>query len=163
MRQYDDKIIGSMLLTAVGISMAAALASAAVSFKAKLSADEQKLSSFAPAVPVLTVRTAVATSGADCPVATNRAAASLAIAGPSDFPPGAPPVPEPPQSLAAIETPSSGPAVSFIMLDSSRRLAIVNGKVVKEGDRFQNGTISRIEANRLLFKEGKGEQWLHLR
>ena len=42
-------------------------------------------------------------------------------------------------------------------------MAIIDGKVVREGERFNKATVARIEKGRILLKEGKGEQWLKLK
>jgi hypothetical protein len=57
---------------------------------------------------------------------------------------------------------ASGPTVSMIIVNDQTRLAIINGKVVKEGDRHAQWRVARIEKNRVLLREGKDEQWLRL-
>jgi hypothetical protein len=164
-KHYDDKIIGTTLLTVMGVAMAGFTAWSLVTFSAKLSPEEQKIVSFAPALPKLAVRTALSTAGVNCPIPINQnlAPSQAGLTAPTGFPPGVPPAPDaaPPTISQAIG--SAGPTVSFIMIDSSKRAAIINGKIVREGERFEQGTVARIERTRVLVGTGKGEQWLHLK
>lgn len=58
--------------------------------------------------------------------------------------------------------------VSMIVVSDSRRMAIINGMVVKEGDSVGDSRISRIEKNRILLTEHEKEnkenktRWLYL-
>lgn len=164
MKRYDDKIIGTTLLTIIGVVMAGFTAWSLVAFSAKLSPEEQKIVSFAPALPKLAVRTAISTAGVNCPVPINpnRATSQAGLTVPTGFPPGVPPAPDTAPTAISQEIGTAGPTVSFIMIDSSKRAAIINGKIVREGERFEQGTVSRIERTRVLVRAGKGEQWLHL-
>lgn len=164
MTHYDDKIIGTTLLTIIGVVMAGFTAWSLVAFSAKLSPEEQKIVSFAPALPKLAIRTATSTVGQNCPVPINQnlAPSHADLTVPTGFPPGVPPAPDTAPPASSQEIGSAGPTVTFIMIDSSKRAAIINGKIVREGDRFEQGTVARIERTRVLVRAGKGEQWLHL-
>lgn len=90
-------------------------------------------------------------------------------------PPGYPSVP---LSAVAPQTPAGAkphlePAkppselrVSMILVTEGRRMAIVNGLVVKEGDGIATMRIAKIERNRILLKEVDGKpaetRWIYL-
>jgi hypothetical protein len=51
--------------------------------------------------------------------------------------------------------------VSLIMLDKKGALAIVNNRLVMEGDTFDGVLVKRIEADRVLLK-GKESRWVYM-
>ncbi len=57
---------------------------------------------------------------------------------------------------------AAGRRVSFILVNQSRKLAIIDGKLVHEGDKVFNHTIARIEKDKILLKNREGEKWLLL-
>ncbi len=66
--------------------------------------------------------------------------------------------------LAAL-APAGGeaaPALSFILINNTRRLAILNGKVVTEGESVDGAHVMRIEKKRVLLKSKGGQEWLAL-
>ncbi len=54
------------------------------------------------------------------------------------------------------------PALSFILINNTRRLAILNGKVVTEGESVDGARVMRIEKKRVLLKSKGGQEWLAL-
>jgi len=52
--------------------------------------------------------------------------------------------------------------ISFILINQKRKLAIIDGKLVHEGDKVDNHTISKIEKDKVLLKNKEGEKWLKL-
>ncbi|MBI3592114.1 MAG: hypothetical protein HY099_01265 [Nitrospirae bacterium] len=50
--------------------------------------------------------------------------------------------------------------VTFILIDGGKRMAIINGIVVKEGDIIKSGRVARIEKDRVLIKDKKESRWL---
>ena len=70
----------------------------------------------------------------------------------------------PKTSLAEIapSQETAGKKVSFIFVNQKRKVAVVDGKVVHEGDIVDNHTITRIERNKILLKNKEGEKWLKL-
>lgn len=156
--KYDDKIAGAVLLTVVGVAILAFGISSFVKFKPQLTNEENVLVNFSPNVPPLNVRKFRDAAGIACPVT---AAAKVAAPAPAvAFPPGAPPL------LASTPTVSVAPKephLSLILFEDGRRMAIIDGKVVREGERFNKATVARIEKERILLREGKGEQWLKLK
>jgi hypothetical protein len=66
--------------------------------------------------------------------------------------------------LARISPPNSAVAtrVSFIMINEKRKIAIIDGKFLHEGDMIDRQKVAKIEKGRVLLKNGKGETWLTL-
>jgi hypothetical protein len=52
--------------------------------------------------------------------------------------------------------------VSFILVDQKKKLAIIDGKFVHEGDVIDKHKIIRIEKDKVLLKGKEGEKWLKL-
>lgn len=65
------------------------------------------------------------------------------------------------EKVAPIE-PEVEIKVSFILIDGGRKMAIINGMVVKEGDVFNHNRVAKIEKNRVLIKDKKGERWIRI-
>lgn len=82
-------------------------------------------------------------------------------AAPSAYPPV-------PLSALAPLAPAQQPSppdediISMILVNGEKRLAIIDGTVVHEGERFRDGIIAGIEERRVLLRNGKGEKWLQL-
>ncbi|HBH87299.1 MAG TPA: hypothetical protein DDY17_06845 [Syntrophaceae bacterium] len=70
----------------------------------------------------------------------------------------------PKTSLVEMSPPpdATGKRVSFILLHKKRNLAIVDGKLVHEGDLLGNQKIAKIEKDKILLKGREGEKWLNL-
>ena len=52
--------------------------------------------------------------------------------------------------------------ISFILVNKKRKVAIIDGKLVHEGDKVDNHSIVRIEKDKILLKNREGEKWLRL-
>ena len=52
--------------------------------------------------------------------------------------------------------------VSFILVNQKKRLAIIDGRFVHEGDVIDNHKIAKIEKDKVLLKGKEGEKWLKL-
>ncbi len=88
---------------------------------------------------------------------------TVTLAPPVGLP--APAVPQPaPSAKAGLPLPvaTPPPTVSFILHDAGKDLAIVNGVMVKVGDRYQEWQVTRIERNRVLLHGRKGPLWIAL-
>lgn len=64
-----------------------------------------------------------------------------------------------------LKTLTGGPAlkeprVSFVLVREGARIAVVEGIVVREGDRFKGAQIRKIEKRGVLIKDEEGERWL---
>ncbi|MBM4272156.1 MAG: hypothetical protein FJ139_08390 [Deltaproteobacteria bacterium] len=58
--------------------------------------------------------------------------------------------------------PSAENKVSFILINREKKLAIIDGKVVNEGDVIGNQRVTKIEKDKVLLKNREGEKWLKL-
>ena len=52
--------------------------------------------------------------------------------------------------------------VSLIFVNRNRKMAIIDGKLLNEGDVFDHHRIARIEKDKVLLKNKEGEKWLKL-
>jgi len=52
--------------------------------------------------------------------------------------------------------------VLLILISNSRKMAIINDIVVKEGDIIDHGKVKKIEKNRVLIKDEEGEEWIRI-
>ena len=52
--------------------------------------------------------------------------------------------------------------VSLILLRGGVKTAIINGILVKEGDKFDNAAVVKIEKDRVLIKDRTGEEWIKM-
>lgn len=70
----------------------------------------------------------------------------------------------PKTSLAEMVPPPDaiGSRVSFILVTKKRSLAIVDGKLVHEGEVLGNHRIAKIAKDKILLKSKEGEKWLKL-
>lgn len=88
-----------------------------------------------------------------------------------------PVTPQPPQAVPAVSAAPAAPTltippappvqvptptVSFILSDGGKDMAIINGAVLKVGDRYQDWQVARIERTRVLLTGRKGPLWLTL-
>lgn len=123
-----------------------------VSFKATLKDTERAVADFRPTTLVLprtTWQPATVT-----PLVT-AAPASVTTAQPAPSPAQAPPKSAPVDIM-------SPPTVSFILHGAGNDMAIINGTVLKTGDRYQQWRVERIERNRVLLSGRKGTVWITL-
>ena len=67
--------------------------------------------------------------------------------------------------LISVTPPLSGAdrkKVSLIFVNRDRKMAIIDGKLLNEGDVFDHHKIARIEKDKVLLKNKEGEKWLKL-
>jgi len=73
----------------------------------------------------------------------------------------------PPVDLAKLAPPGAekgeGKGVSMVLIKDRMKIAIVDGVVVREGDKFKNGLIKKIDKNGILLRDNEGERWLTIR
>lgn len=73
----------------------------------------------------------------------------------------------PPLDLSKLAPPGEekggGQRVSMILIKDRTKIAIVDGLVVKEGDKFKDGRIKEIDKNGILLKDNEGERWLTIK
>lgn len=72
-------------------------------------------------------------------------------------------LPQAPVGAAAPVPPVvSKKRVSFILISAGKKIAIINGFVLKEGDKLDGTRIVRIESDRVLAREGREDIWLKM-
>lgn len=118
-------------------------------FSPRLKETEQAVANFA-ATPLVIPRKDWQTVTLTSPIS------ALLPAPTTSFPAG---TTVPPKSLPAA---APAPVVSFILSDGGKDMAIINGNVLKTGDRFQDWRVQRIERNRVLLLGRKGPLWITL-
>lgn len=73
----------------------------------------------------------------------------------------------PPLDLSKLAPPGEGKGegqrVSMVLIKDRTKIAIVDGVVVKEGDKFKDGRIKKIDRNGILLKDNEGERWLTIK
>lgn len=73
----------------------------------------------------------------------------------------------PPVVLAELAPPGGekgeGQRISMVLIKDRTRIAIVDGVVVREGDKFKSGMIKKIDKNGILFRDNEGERWLTIK
>jgi hypothetical protein len=60
-------------------------------------------------------------------------------------------------------TPIEELKVSFVLIRDHAKMAIISGKVVREGDVIKAGKIKKIQKDGVLIKEKEGEKWLKIK
>jgi Cu/Ag efflux pump CusA len=144
----NNKIIIFLALIPV-VAVMIILTSAMAKFAPSFSPVEQKVFNFAyERVPDISERQALSVSSIRNPV-------NLRRGGEQVFPKTA---------LAEIVPPpeTAEKRVSFILVDQKKRLAIIDGKFVHEGDVIDNHKIAKIEKDKVLLKGKEGEKWLKM-
>lgn len=129
-----------------------------------LTTPEKELLAFRPVTARLSRPVARTAAGIKCPL-PRKPPPSAAAAVVKGLAAVYPPVP-----LAALAPRSGGPAVkaepayrlSLVLFETGRRMAIVNGQVLREGDALGNYRVAIIEKNRVKLKGLKGELWVNL-
>jgi hypothetical protein len=144
----NKKIIVFLVLipvTAVAVILTSTLAKFAPSF----SPVEQKVFNFTyERVPDISERQPLSVSSIRNPVDLRRG-------GEEGFPKTALAEMVPPPETAEKR-------VSFILVNQKKRLAIIDGKLVHEGDVIDNRKIAKIEKDKVLLKGKEGEKWLKM-
>lgn len=80
---------------------------------------------------------------------------------------GAPPVQDPTQPFQAASAVAGGIAaprytLTAVIISPSRRIAIVNGRPHREGDRVDDAEIKRIDFQSVVLRRGEQEFLIHL-
>lgn len=149
-RQFIVIMMGPLVGTLVSLS-----AYYAVRFAPPLTSAESAYAVFSPPAVTVVQRKAQTVTGLACPLPlpprreTGLRAAECAV----PFQEG-PPVGK-----------EGGPKqtkVSLIMINERGRMAIIDGVVVRQGDRFHKSKVARIEKDGVLLKHTEGEKWLRI-
>lgn len=124
-------------------------AASRISFKSALSPAEQKFLSFSFESPHVVLRQSVTAAPVESPL-------EIKTAAKKEFPK------TPLSKLAPQPGAGEEKKLSFILIKNGRKMAILNGIVVKEGDTIDQSRIKRIESDRILMATGKDEKWIKI-
>lgn len=80
---------------------------------------------------------------------------------------GLPDPTRPPASLGVVESASavastSGPELQSILISPTRRIAIINGQHLRQGDKFGEARVTRISESEVVLRNGSESQVLKL-
>jgi MSHA biogenesis protein MshK len=80
---------------------------------------------------------------------------------------GLPDPTRPPASLSVVESASavastSGPELQSILISPTRRIAIINGQHLRQGDKFGEARVVRISESEVILRNGSESQVLKL-
>jgi hypothetical protein len=53
--------------------------------------------------------------------------------------------------------------ISMVLIKDHTKIAIVDGVVVREGDRFKDSLVKKIDKNGILLKDNEGERWVTIK
>lgn len=127
----------------------------AVEFALPLTASEMEILAFTPPAVNVLQRQPRSTSGLTCPVQT-------ALVQPEQTAPALFADPAPQHQAAEKTASKDDNKISLILIDEALRMAIIDGAVVREGDCLQKSSVARIEKDKVLLKNARGEQWLRM-
>jgi len=119
-----------------------------INFGLALSPSEMKLYTFRyENIPKIAERSPARVSSLKSPIVLSRSSKEF---------------PETP--LAELSPPPSmeEKRVSMILVNRNKKIAIIDGRLVKEGDVIDQNRIARIEKDKVLLKNKEGEKWLKL-
>lgn len=120
-----------------------------IKFKPSLFPAEQVLSDFSHQKTQIIRRQPIEVSAIDSPI---RAEAVSPKAG----------YPQTPLEKVVPPEPQIEMKVSLVIINGGRKMAIINGLVVREGDAFGQSRVEKIERNRVLIEDKKGERWIRI-
>ncbi len=146
MGRIDNKQI-IVLISPVVATLFCIIALSHIKFKPSLSPVEEGLAGFSYQKAQIIRRQPIAVPAIDSPIRVEAVSPKV----------GFPQVPL--EKMAPLE-PEVEMKVSFILIYGGRKVAIINGMVVKEGDIFNQSRVAKIEKNRVLIKDKKGERWI---
>jgi hypothetical protein len=152
MDRIDNKqiiVLVSPVVVTLFCIMALSYIMAHIKLKPSLSLAEQELAGFSYQNARIIRRQLLAVPAIDSPIRVQAVSPKV----------GYPQVPL--EKVAPVE-PEVEMKVSFILIDGGRKMAIINGMVVKEGDVFNQNRVAKIEKNRVLIKDKKGERWIRI-
>jgi hypothetical protein len=138
-----------VLASPVVVTLFCIIALSHVKFKPSLSPAEQGLSGFSYQKAKIIQRQPITVPAIDSPIRVEAVSPKV----------GYPQVPL--AKMAPLE-PDVEMKVSLILINGGRKMAIINGMVVKEGDVFNQNRVAKIEKNRVLIKDKKGERWIRI-
>lgn len=146
-----DKMIKAQIILPLFLIAAGLLAAKMVNFKLVLKPSEARVAGFSYEAPVLPETKSIEVSSLN---------SLIEIMKPQkkDFPP------EPLSKIVPQGPEQAASRVSMIVLSEGRRMAVVNGIVLREGDLINKMTLSKIEKHRVLLSDPatKINTWVNL-
>ncbi len=128
-------------------------------FEPSLSGAERQLAAFtAGTVPAIIRREPVTASALDSPIKIP----SVQNSRNKSFPGESLSQLAPPPGMTNLPLPKAD-VVSLIVVNNENRMAIINGQVVKEGDKIGSRVVVKIEKNRVLLKDKTESKWLTIK
>lgn len=125
-----------------------------VKFAPSLSPAEKELAAFTcGTVPVVSKRQPVIAAGLESPITIPAAAP---VVQRKEFPR------EPLSRMAPPPAQLPATVVTLILVNNGKKMAVINGVVVKEGDIVDSSKVVKIEKNRVLLSDKKGSKWLKM-
>lgn len=146
MDRIDNKQI-IVLISPVVVALFCIIALSYIKLKPSLSPAEQGLSGFSYQNAQIIQRQPFTVPVLDSPIRVEAVSPKVGY-------------PQVPLEKAAPLEPEVEIKVSFILIDGGRKMAIINGMVVKEGDMVSQNRVAKIEKNRVLIKDKEGEKWI---
>lgn len=153
-------------LCIVGVSL--------IKFKPRLSPDEQRLLVFPSFQTVqITERTSEGTSRTgtryrkifgDNSEAVSMLESPITVVTAKEEYPQSPlsKIAPPPEQIQKTGEGQEEMKLSFILINGGRKMAIINGVVVNEGDTVNQKKVAKIERKRVLIKDERGERWIRV-
>lgn len=130
-----------------------------IKFTPSLSATETALTALtAGAVPTIVERRPITVPALESPIKIPRAEDMQKKSFPGE--PLANMAPPPGQHGSQAASVPRPDVVTMIVVNNDNRMAIINGIVVKEGDKINSSAVVKIEKNRVLLKDKRGPRWL---
>lgn len=144
----DHKIILFIVLIPV-MAISTVFMISKVTFDLSLSPMERKLFNFNyENIPKIAERSMTQTGSIKSPIALSK--------------PFAKGFPGTPLSEISPSSSQTDKKVSMILINKNKKIAIIDGRMVNEGDVIDNHRIARIEKDKVLLKNKEGEKWLKL-
>lgn len=155
-QKFDfQKIVTPLVVTPFVLMALLGLGISSIKVKSPLMAREKEILRSSFEEPAVTVRTPLK-------VATLHSPIKPALTPQPGFP-ATPLTQMAPKKEDIPVTPTKAESrVSFILINEHSRLAIIEGKVVREGDTVNGDKVSRIQRDKVLLSGKEGEKWLRI-
>lgn len=151
----DQKMV--IFLVSVPLIMILTIfAASKVAFDLSLSPSEKRLLHFnSEAIPDISERKSVGISSLRNPITMSKSSSK-----------GFPETPlekiSPQSSTAAVAVPTTERKISMILINKKNKFAIIDGRMLNEGDLIDTFRVAKIEKDKVLLKGKEGEKWLKI-
>lgn len=127
------------------------MASSTIHFKPGLSKREKEILGYTYEKPIIAERSHLTVAGLTSPVRPETDSRQQASS--AQFPV------EPLPRIAA-PAPKERPVLSLVVVNEGRKTAIIDGRILHEGEKINGWTVARISTDRVLLTGEKGEEWI---